>query len=119
VVVAWEETNIREEFPARASVLPSPEKAIVVHPNAGKVRDVQVKPESVEMKTPPGLKTAANREPSAEEVTELQGEEMGAVVAVQLVPESAEMYTCPLLTAATSRRPSAEEATELQPWLLS
>ena len=91
VVVAWEETNIFVEFPAKASVLPSPEKATVVHPRAGKVRDAQVKPESVEMKMPPGLNTAANREPSAEEVIELQAEELGAVVTVQLVPESVEM----------------------------
>jgi hypothetical protein len=55
------------------------------------VRDAQVKPESVEMKMPPGLNTAANREPSAEEVIELQAEGLGAVVTVQLVPESVEM----------------------------
>ena len=61
VVVAWEETNILVEFPASASVLPSPEKATVVHPRLGKVRDAHVKPESVEMDTPPGLNTAANR----------------------------------------------------------
>src|SRR6266487_4417888 len=50
VVVAWEETKIRVEFPTTARVLPSPEKATEVQLTAGKPpRWTQVAPESDEM----------------------------------------------------------------------